>query len=533
MGAGLYTLASPPYEWSLAAWVALTPLFLALRERTLPTAFATGLLYGVLFCGGIAPWVYFAIVAYFPLSAPVALLFTLLSYSVYVGLYTGLAAMCSCALMRSEHRWRKWFGVPAFWVCGEFARSTLFSGFSWELLGYTQYRNLALIQIADITGVYGVSFLLAFSGYATAELWSHVFSQHRRQARRGAEGWKLSTTSSPWPAFASLLVLVTLTLMYGRTRLNESWEAPALPPLQVALVHQNPPGITRWQRVHYASTLMKYIHATRLSVKEARADLVIWPEFAVGFYPERELALRRQLNLFMRELNAPLLLGAPRVERDETGERYYNSAYLFAPDGKLVEVYDKIRLVPFAEYRPLALPAFMPHSPESPSNFTAGAHPTIFTLPQSVFGVTICYEATYPSLSRRLTQAGAQFLVNVSNDTWLAGAAASAQHFSMAVFRAVENKRPLVRVATAGVSGFIDPLGRVSHLFHAREHGGVERIFPQHHVTFYTQYGDWFICCCAGFALLAVLTARFRIPTKQSFRFASSLVTNGLRWNER
>jgi apolipoprotein N-acyltransferase len=199
------------------------------------------------------------------------------------------------------------------------------------------------------------------------------------------------------------------------------------------------------------------------------------------------------------------------MEESDTGIRYYNSAYLFSLNGELVDVYDKIRLVPFAEYRPLSLPAVLNHSAEAPSEFTSGTRATVFSLPQGTFGVTICYEAAYPSLSRRLVQEGAQLLVNISNDTWLGGAAAAVeQHFAMAVLRAVENKRSLIRAATAGISGFVDPTGRLHTLSTEEEtviHGAVS---PQHGLTIYARYGDWFALVCLGSSLAVLVSLLWR-----------------------
>jgi apolipoprotein N-acyltransferase len=170
LGALLYTVASPPYEWTGAAWLTLAPLFLVLQNKTPRAAFVAGCLYGVLSCAGIASWVYFAISTYFSLAFPFDLFLTFLSYGFFAGSYTGIVASLSCVLMQSGRSLFCWGGIPALWVSGEFARSSLFSGFSWWLLGYTQYRYLPLIQISDLTGVYGLSFLIALSGYVVAEL---------------------------------------------------------------------------------------------------------------------------------------------------------------------------------------------------------------------------------------------------------------------------------------------------------------------------------------------------------------------------
>ncbi len=543
LGAGLYTLAAPPYEWASAAWVALAPLFLVIRGKTPRGAFLAGLAYGVLFCAGIAYWVYLAVAAYFPFPFPLDLLFTLLSYSFFVGSYTGLAAAFSCVLMRGGCPILGSLGVPALWVMGEFARSSLFSGFSWELLGYTQYRHLPLIQIADLTGVYGVSFLLAISGYVVAEMWrwgkvksqkSKVKSQklkgdlelgtrnpkpetwnselRTRNPKPETRNSKLCNPQSalvpfPWTALGVFAASLVIILSYGAFRLSESASLPTTPPVRLALVQGQVPPAQRWKRVHYANTLFRYATLTRRGIGQAHPDLIVWPEFAVGFYLDREPPLRGQLGQFTKAMNAALLLGAPRVENTETGERYYNSAYLLAPGGTLLDVYDKVRLLPFAEYRPLALPSLVPHNAEHPSDFTAGSRSTVFSLPQGNFGVLICYEATYPYLARRLVRNGAQFFVNLSNDTWLAGEAAAAQHFSMTVFRAVENRRALARVATAGITGFVDPFGRVSQLSDATENVVIGDILPRHQLSVYTRYGDWFVVSCGAWALVALFLA--------------------------
>jgi apolipoprotein N-acyltransferase len=501
LGAVLYTVASPPYEWSGAAWLALAPLYLVLHDKTPRTGFAAGFLYGLLFSAGITPWAYFAVAAYFSFSLPFDVFFTFLIYALFVGPYTGLAASGSCVLMRSHRPLLRWAGIPALWVSAEFARSSFFSGFAWELLGHTQYHYLALIQVTDLTGVYGLSFLMALSGYVVAE-----FLVSCRLCQSTIHNSQSATTRFPWPALGCLLAGAALVLLYGMVRLRQYHHPVPSAPVTVAMVQANAPSAQRWQRVHYASTLLRYLSVTRQGIGGVQPDLIVWPEFAVGFYLDQEPLLRTQLAGLTQGVDAPLLLGGPRMKASAAGNRYYNSAYLLAPDGKLLNTYDKMRLLPFAEYRPLALPALIHHSFEPPSEFTAGKRATVFSLPEGTFGVTICYEITYPDLARRLAQRGAQFLINIANDTWLVagGSAAAVQHFSLAVFRAVENRRPLVRVATAGISGFIDPTGRSSAL-PPEEGVAFGEVFPRQERTIYTQYGDWFACSCVGAALVALL----------------------------
>jgi apolipoprotein N-acyltransferase len=501
LGAFLYTIAAPPYEWSIAGWFALTPLILVAANKSPRLAFLAGLVYGVLFCLGMAYWVYFAVATYFPLGAPLSFLCTVLSYAVFIASYVGLAAAGVAVLFRRPSPMLCGLGVPALWVSAEFARTSLFSGFSWELLGYTQYRNLWLIQIADLTGVYGLSFLMALSGYVAAE------------TIRAIQGANLSPLAPrlPWLAGGCFVLALIMTLGYGVLRTRQYAQDATTAPLTIALVQQNVSSTQRWQRVHYAHVLLQYIGATQKNLGDVKPDLVVWPEFALGFYLDRELSLRAQLGRLTNRLQAPLLVGAPRVEETATGTQYFNSAYLLAPNGVIRDTYDKIRLLPFAEYRPLGiLPTLLPHHAEYPTEFTSGTRPTIFSLGHdSAFGVTICYEITYPALTRQLARDGARFFVNISNESWLAqaGPAATTQHFSMSVFRAVENRRPLARVATAGVSGFIDATGHIQEHSSAPESVLIGRVVPQTEQTVYTRYGDWFATLCAAIAAIALIDA--------------------------
>jgi apolipoprotein N-acyltransferase len=504
MGAALYTLASPPQEWSSAAWFALAPLFFVVRRRTPKAAFAAGFGYAVLCCLGITRWIYFASSAFFGLSFPWDVLFTFFTYAFFGGCYTGMAAVFSALIMHNAPPLLRWGAVPALWVSVEAARSYL--GFSWVILGYTQYQHLALIQIAEVTGVYGLSFLMAQTSYLCAEM-AFVLSQ------RGKTGEQ--QVSFPWSAVAGLLIAVALTWGYGEMRLRqyEETEPASGAVVTTALVQGKATNVQRWMPEHYAGTLLHYASLTRLGVNERHVQLVVWPEFAMGFYLNQNTLLRTQLSAFAQQLNAFLLLGAPRTEATPTGNRYYNSAYLLTPTGEIADVYDKIRLVPLAEYRlvPLVPSTAPPERPgQPPAEFTAGSRSTVFSLPHGSFGVMICYEATYPHLARRLVRNGAQLLVNISNDTWLAagGRAASAQHFSMVVFRAVETRRYLARSATSGVSGFIDPTGRAFQLSETENQAIIGNVFPRQELTLYVRYGDWFVGVCALFTVLTLLVTK-------------------------
>jgi apolipoprotein N-acyltransferase len=548
LGAILYTLAFPPFDCSWAAWLSLAPLFLLLRDKTPRAAFLAGFLFGILWCIGIGHWVYFTVTESFSISFPLNLFFILTNYAVFAGLPTGIVTALSALLLRRGTPWLRALGIPALWVSGEFLRANSWFGVSWGILGYTQHQHLTLIQIADVTSVYGVSFLLALGSYAAAEIFrsyqlsaiSYQLLQIKRQKSKGknqkykeTRDWRLETSSTPssslkpqassltssdsafriphsaLAAVGLLTVVLTVTLSYGSARVRQYALPPEVPPVRVALVQGNIPTEQRWQPAYYASTLLKYASVTTQGITGTSPDLVVWPEFAVNFYLDKEQLLALQLGQFAQMAGAALLVGAPRMEETDTHTRYYNSAYLFSATGQLAGIYDKMRLVPFAEYRPFTLPSVVDHRPEAPSEFTAGAQATVFTLPKSTFGITICYEAAFPYFSRQLVLNGAHLLVNISNDTWLGEAAAAVeQHFAMAVFRAVENKRYLVRTATAGISSFIDPLGHPYQWSTAPEGVIRSEVFPLQEQTFYTRYGDWFATACLFLSAIALFVSR-------------------------
>lgn len=526
IGAVFYTLAFPPYNWSGIAWVALTPLLFLLYTTSAQSAFFAGLLFGILWCVGVTNWLYFTVTNDFGLHFPLDLLFMLGNYTFFAGLPTGIVTLCSARLLQRGTPWQRTLGIPALWVSGEVLRANPWFGVSWGILGYTQHQHLLLIQIADVTSVYGVSFVLALGSYVAAEisrscqLLQYKPLRVKVKSRRKVAPNQCSTDKnqnhsrtqgiefqSPYStnhnlrsvfvALGFLSIAVVVTLVYGSFCLRRYAVPPNTPPLRVAMVQGNIPPEQRWQPAYYASTLLKYASVTTQGITGSPPDLVIWPEFAINFYLDKEPLLALQLGQFAQMADTALLVGGPRVEETDSSTHYYNSAYLFSATGQLTGIYDKMRLVPFAEYSPFALPDVVSHSQEAPSLFTAGNDVTVFSLPKSTVGITICYEIAFPSVSRAIARKNAQVFVNISNDTWLGGAAAAVEHhFTMAILRAVENRRYLVRNATAGISGIIDPRGHVNQLYTAPEAVVRGEAFPMQEATIYTTYGDWFALTC-------------------------------------
>jgi apolipoprotein N-acyltransferase len=493
-GGLLYASAFPPHTCDLAAWIALAPL-LAVAARTTPAgAFAAGFTYGATFFAATVPWVVAAVAAYFDSGLAGAVAISGAICVLFVSIPVGLFASGARALL-ARGPWRAGLGVPALWVTFEYARATLLTGLPWELLGHSQWQRIPMIQIADLGGVYAISFVVAAV---------NVGAYLALRALVSANGPRRLLPAGV-PLVAALL-LVAASLAYGLVRIAAEERRPLERGALVTLAQGNQKARFAWDRGGAERQLLTYVGLSRQAL-EAKPDLVVWPEYAVALYPENEPTMIAALKGLAQSTRAGLVFGAPRVESGTTPARYFNSAYHLAPDGRLAS-YDKVHPVPFAEYWPLGI---REATAADERTFGAGTRSLVFPSGAGRIGALICYESIFPELSRALVHAGAEILVNVSNDGWLdrAGLGAGAQHLSITVFRAVENRRYVARAATSGISGFIDPLGRPFALLAENTRGITSAtIAPRRDLTPYARLGDCFAGACALLALVLVTGAR-------------------------
>jgi apolipoprotein N-acyltransferase len=496
----------PKFDFGLLAWIALIPLHIALDGTRRSQAFWLGWLCGVIGFTGIMAWVVTAMHTYGKVPLPVSYGILLL-LTAYLGLFVAIYG-AGLAWFRTLIPRYGLFAAPCLWVTLELLRTYLFSGLPWSLLGYSQYRQLDLIQVADHLGVYGLSFLIVLVNVALAELYLWLMPLFRgfRPARLP---WELVTTSA---------ILVGLSWAYSTSLIvGEGIEKPKTT-LQVGVVQPNIDQAVKWDAAYRDETLTRYDRLTESF--GYGTDLVIWPEAATPFVYEREPLYQLQLIAMANRASAPLLFGSPAVRYHPDRKPYLlNSAYLLSPEGQLLGRYDKQHLVPFGEYIPLksSLLFFLDKLVEGIGDFQAGPGPTILsfqpkasadaTSPRPVkFGVLICYEVIFPDLVRRLAANGAEFLVTITNDAWFGESSAPSQHFSMVVFRSVENHLAFARAANTGISGFIDPFGRIIAASPIFTETALQATVPvrQPH-TFYSRYGDVFaygcmiICAILGF----------------------------------
>lgn len=478
----LLALSFPKPGLSILAWVAFLPLFYAVREKSAKNAFKFGFLSGFVAYAGIFYWLNIVMTTYGKLPLPVSFSLTLLM-AAYLALYP--AAAIAVTRLAEARSIPAILSFPFLWVSLEYLRAYLFSGFPWASLGYTQYRTLPLIQIADITGVYGVSFLILSVNIFLYQLWRWV---------RGKDG-----ASYPLLATSVAVPLFLLTIFYGFISLNKTEQGKQV---KVALAQGNIPQDVKWDPSFQEETVAIYERLSR-KTKGAGAELVVWPESSLPFFFQKEHLFSARVSLLAKELNSCLVVSSPALASEEGKERLLNSAFLISSDGSTLGRSDKIHLVPFGEYVPLArLLPFVKKMVQGIGDFSPGRSATPLSAPFGKMGILICFEGIFPEISRDYVNNGAGLLVNITNDAWFGDSSAPYQHLSMTVFRAVENRVPLVRSANTGITAFIDSRGHIqgmTRLFREALLSGSVRVGTAR--TFYTAYGDAFAWFCSLFSI--------------------------------
>ncbi|MDD5409277.1 MAG: apolipoprotein N-acyltransferase [Candidatus Omnitrophica bacterium] len=467
LAACLLSLSFSSFNLWLFAWFGFVPLLLSLEKKSFLQSFIIGYLCGIIFWSLTIYWL-----IHVTLLGQVILI-------LYLAVYFGVFA-CAVYLSRSLPRGVFLFFVPSTWVLLEYVRSYLFTGFPWAQVGFSQYRNLPVIQIADITGSWGVSFSVV--------LFNVVFYLALRKRLKAK-------------IFLIYACILFLCLTYGFYSLNYKTSRHSDKELlKVSVVQGNIPQDLKWDKEAASGILNSYIELTKSAARD-NPGLIIWPEASVPALWTEDMpdAQFNQVFSLAAQLKINLLVGA--VSR--SGQAYFNSALFINNIGKPQKTYNKLHLVPFGEYVPFknTFPFLQTIAPIG--DIEPGKEHTIFGQPAD-FSVLICFEDLFPELSREFIKKGARFLVNITNDAWYKEGSAPYQHFAASVFRAVENRVYLVRAANTGISGFIDPFGRLSSI--VRDAAGKE-IFvkgyssqniclAQARRTFYNRYGDFFIILC-------------------------------------
>jgi apolipoprotein N-acyltransferase len=471
---------------------------LSLESGSPGRAFALGLTTGVVYFTGTLYWISRVMVVYGGLQTPVAVLVNALLVA-YLALFPALFALI---LRRGYSRFgsRALLMAPLVWVATELGRTYLLSGFPWVLLGYSQTTVLPIAQLASVVGVYGVSALVAG---ASASLAATVV------ARGQAGGGGIRPRGAAYAPLAVTLILVGAIAGWGRSRVATADLAGAGEPVRVGLVQGNVAQDEKWDPARAGAIFQDYLAMTRRAIAEG-AGLVIWPESSTPFRFKEQAEQAEHVRALAREANVPVLVGSDEIERGSP-TRYYNSAFLLRPDGTDAGVYRKMHLVPFGEYVPLKrLLFFAAPLVEAAGDFSPGESAALLPFKGHLLSTAICYEIVYPNLVRRFVTGGSELLTTITNDAWFGATSAPYQHFAQASMRAIENGRYLVRAANTGISGVVDPYGRViaqSRLFEPVVIVREVRLLQGE--TFYARTGDAF-AYVSVIATLAMLVASRR-----------------------
>jgi apolipoprotein N-acyltransferase len=497
---GLLLAASfPTIQFHLLAWFALIPLLMALKNSSVRNGFWTGGITGLVYFAGTVHWVTNSVHFYGGIPLIPASLITLL-LCAYLAIYPALFG-AALVHVRKNYPSLAFLAAPALWTALELARTYVFSGFPWSLLGYTQYTALSVIQVADITGVYGISFLIVLVNAALAGL---IWDRKR---------------FIPLLAAGSILALV---LSYGVLQLRKP---DAKGTFKVAVIQGNIEQDQKWDPAYQTQVTGVYERLTQKAEK-LHPDLILWPETATPFYfnspGKADQEQTADLERFVKRNHVPILFGSPTYEvLPGRVVHLRNSAFLLSPEGMAIAEYHKFHLVPFGEYVPLkSVLFFVDKMVQAIGDFQPGKEYTVMAVPilgqQDVkVSTVICYEIIFPDLVRRFVDRGATVITTITNDAWFGRTAAPYQHFSMAVFRAVENRVPVARAANTGISGFIDAKGKIlqmSGIF--VEADLMQALAPGSSKTFYTRYGDLFSYACVIFSLILLA----KLPKKQPAR---------------
>jgi apolipoprotein N-acyltransferase len=516
----LLALSFPNFEHEYLAWVGLVPLLCALKEcRRVRDGFLAAFVAGVAFNTGVYYWSLEMPGFNFNLVDFTLINIYLASYWAFFGAILVLASTAASLPFTLTAPW--------VWVTGEYVRCNLsFLAFPWALLGSSQYQNLPFIQVASITGVYGVSAVLVL---INAVLCDAIFTLLNAPRGKASLRGRISTKDLKKICALVSVAALTLCIVYGFGYLAIKTPIQGKR-IQVATLRTYIDGAEKKTKTVQQIVRDHYISLSRAAAAH-NPNMVIWPESSVPTNLRKNFGVLKDISDLQSQIGASLVVGATersKFRKSETREgEVYNSAFVFSSEGGALDRYQKIRLFPFSEYLPLRgifpWPSWM--VPDMGPDLTAGKDYKVFSLPQGKFGIVICWENMFPDLPREFAKRQAQFIVNISNENMLKGTAAVYQILAMSVFRAVENLTFVVRSTNGGVSCFIDPRGKIigavgDSLTDKKFTDGflVHNITLSEKLSFYTRYGDLFAYLSIAVTLLILaISFRARLAKKKVF----------------
>ena len=439
----LLVFSFPKYGHPAFAWIALAPLFVACATtRDVWRGIRLGFLTGFVGFLGTLYWVVGVVQVFGGLPTPVAGIvgvLTAMYLSIFPAVFGGL-------MVRAVRR----FGLvgvwlaPTLWVATEWLRASTLLGFPWALLGSSQATVLPVAQAASVVGVYGLSVLVSLVSAAAAVIALTADRGHRR-------------------GVAAVAILLVFVVGAGAWRVRTGTLTSAGTPLRVGLVQGNVAQEQKHDPEFKDGIMNRYLGLSRRALADG-AELVIWPEASTPFFFDAEAVPALPIRRLAAEARTPFIVGTDEYERMPAGQgaRIYNTAVVIGRDGRSSGTYRKMHLVPFGEFVPMKrILFFVGPLVEAVSDFSAGTEPVVLDAGGHRVSVAICYEVVFPTISRAFVAGGSQLLATITNDAWFGRSSAAYQHFEQAGLRAIEQGRYMVRAANTGISGAVDPYGRV------------------------------------------------------------------------
>jgi len=509
----LQILVFPNINLYFLCWIAMAPLLYALlrgrggegelfdsegrslRPFTVWQGFLIGWACGIVWYLGTCYWIYPVMNVYGGLPGVAATLITI-AFCIYMGLHHGAFAALVVMMARrstSGNR-RPLLLAPVFWTAIELFRDRVV-GDPWNPLGGAQIDNIPFARMAQVSGVYGLSFAVMLVNCAL------VAAMLLRGQRR--KNLMVSTIAA---AIALQIGVFAKPAPFTATR-------------QAVLMQENVPLLDQreWTPKYFDQTISELVRQSVEAVpRDNNPGLIVWPESPAPFFIA-DPRLQRWLVAMAQDKNSYLVVGSVGETQESNGkQQLLNSALVMDPQGNVVGQYDKIHLVPFGEYVPFQnLLVFARKLTREVGDFARGNQRKVFDLGGTHVGIFICYESVFPDEVREFTANGAQVLINISDDLWYGETGAPAQHLQMTRMRAVENHRWILLATNNGTTASIDPLGRVVKQAPRNVRTAMVAPFsPQTEMTFYSRYGDVFAWACVVISLLAVFVRwRYRATT--------------------
>ncbi|MGA2330680.1 MAG: apolipoprotein N-acyltransferase [Syntrophales bacterium] len=488
----LLFLSFPKHGAGIMVWVALIPLFFALRDADdIRDGLIAGFVAGLTFYIGIMYWITFVVIHYGHLAYSIGI-FLMVLVAAYLSIYVALFA--AGVVYLSGKGISGIIAAPALWTCLEYGRSHLLTGFPWENLAYSQYLNRYLIQAVDITGTYGITFIIILVNVVIYDVLNERFRSRRVMGE-----------------VALCCIIVLGIYCYGYIRTGQIEEvSQAAETMGIAVVQGNIDQSVKWNPNFQNDTISVYKNLS-LRKRSSVPALTVWPETAAPFFFQDVNNMQSEILDVARISEDWLLFGSPSYQKDCGADAgcvsFLNSAFLLSPQGRILGRYDKVHLVPYGEYVPMRkMFPFINKLVVGVGDFRSGEGYKPLAMDGHKLGVLICYEGIFPEASRAYKRMGADLLVNITNDAWFGRTSAPYQHLSMTVFRAVENRLYAVRSANTGISAIIDPTGRIVAQTELFERTALRsKIKFINNKTFYSVHGDVFVLICMTILVCCII----------------------------